>query len=60
MIGNSMRADVVPAIEAGCFGVHIPSDYVWSMDLDDDPADKARFKRLKVISAVIPLVAEIG
>jgi len=60
MIGNSMRADVVPAIEAGCFGVHIPSDYVWSMDLDDDPRDKARFRRLKEIAAVIPLVAEIG
>jgi putative hydrolase of the HAD superfamily len=60
MIGNSMRADVVPAIEAGCFGVHIPSDYVWSMDLDDDPEDKARFRRLEQISAIVPLVAEIG
>ena len=60
MIGNSMRADVVPAIEAGAFGVHIPSDYVWSMDLDDDPSDKARFRRLESISAVVPLVAEIG
>jgi putative hydrolase of the HAD superfamily len=60
MIGNSMRADVVPAIEAGCFGVHIPSDYVWSMDLDDDPKDKARFRRLEQISAVVNLVNQIG
>ena len=36
MIGNSMRADVTPAIDAGAWGIHIPSDYVWSMDLDDD------------------------
>jgi putative hydrolase of the HAD superfamily len=60
MIGNSMRADVVPAIEAGAYGVHIPSEHVWSMDLDDDPRDAARFKRLESISAVVPLVTEIG
>jgi putative hydrolase of the HAD superfamily len=60
MIGNSMRADVVPAIEAGAFGVHIPSDYVWSMDLDSDPKDASRFRRLKDISSVVPLLAEIG
>jgi putative hydrolase of the HAD superfamily len=60
MIGNSMRADVVPAIEAGCFGVHIPSDYVWSMDLDNDPRDTSRFRRLQSIAGVVPLIAEIG
>ena len=60
MIGNSMRADVVPAIEAGAFGVHIPSDYVWSMDLDDDPQDASRFRRLASIGGVVPLVAELG
>lgn len=60
MIGNSMRADVVPAIAAGCFGVHIPSDYVWSMDIDSDPRDTARFRRLKRIAEVVAVVAEIG
>lgn len=59
MIGNSMRADVVPAVEAGAWGVHIPSEHVWSLDLDDDPRDR-RFRRLPEISAVLPLVAEIG
>lgn len=60
MIGNSMRADVVPAIEAGAFGVHIPSEFVWSMDLDDDPQDQCRFRRIGDIASVVPLVAEIG
>ena len=60
MIGNSMRADVTPALEAGCWGVHIPSDYVWSMDLDDDPGDASRFRRLKDISGVATLVREIA
>lgn len=60
MIGNSMRADVVPAIEAGAWGVHVPSEHVWSMDEQDDPQHAARFRRLPDIAAVVPLVTEIG
>ncbi|MEQ1769925.1 MAG: HAD family hydrolase [Devosia sp.] len=60
MIGNSMRADVVPAIAAGAWGIHVPSEHVWSMDLDDDPAEAGRFRRLRDIAAVVPLVMEIG
>jgi putative hydrolase of the HAD superfamily len=60
MIGNSMRADVVPAIEAGAWGIHVPSEHVWSMDLEDDPEEVTRFRRLETIAGVVPLVAEIG
>jgi putative hydrolase of the HAD superfamily len=60
MIGNSMRADVVPALDAGAWAIHIPSDYVWSMDLADDPRDTVKFRRLEAISGVVPLIREIG
>jgi putative hydrolase of the HAD superfamily len=60
MIGNSMRADVAPALEAGAWGVHVPSEHVWSMDLHDDPADTSRFRRLPNLTALLPLIAEIG
>jgi putative hydrolase of the HAD superfamily len=60
MIGNSMRADVAPALEAGAWGVHVPSQYVWSMDLHEDPTDASRFRRLLDLPALLPLIAEIG
>jgi putative hydrolase of the HAD superfamily len=60
MIGNSMRADVMPALAAGAWGVHIPSAHNWALDQHDDPADVARFRRLPELSALLPLVAEIG
>lgn len=60
MIGNSMRADVVPALDAGAWGVHVPSDFVWSMDLHADPADTSRFRRFTRLTEILPLVAEIG
>jgi putative hydrolase of the HAD superfamily len=60
MIGNSMRADVVPALAAGAWGIHIPSEYVWSLDLDEEPADASRFRRLTTVTDVLPVIAEIG
>jgi putative hydrolase of the HAD superfamily len=60
MIGNSMRADVVPALEAGAWGIHIPSEHVWALDLHDDPADTTHFRRLAELPALLPLIAEIG
>ncbi|MEQ1900628.1 MAG: HAD family hydrolase [Devosia sp.] len=60
MIGNSMRADVVPALAAGAWGVHVPSEHVWSMDVDSDPEDVARFRRFAALSEIVPLVREIG
>ena len=60
MIGNSMRADVVPALAAGAWGIHVPSEYVWSLDLDEEPTDASRFRRLPDVAAVLPLIEEIG
>ncbi len=60
MIGNSMRADVVPALDAGAWAVHVPSEHVWSMDLEDDPKESPRFRRIADIAGVVPLIAQIG
>lgn len=60
MIGNSMRADVTPALAAGAWGIHVPSEYVWSLDIGDEPADASRFRRLAQLSDVLPIITEIG
>lgn len=60
MIGNSMRADVVPALAAGAWGVHVPSEHVWAMDLADEPEDLERFRRYTSLAEIVPLVREIG
>jgi putative hydrolase of the HAD superfamily len=60
MIGNSMRADVVPALEAGAWGIHVPSEHVWALDLHDDPEDASRFRRINALSEILPIVREIG
>jgi putative hydrolase of the HAD superfamily len=60
MIGNSMRADVVPALAAGAWGVHIPSEHVWALDLHEDPSDSPRFRRFQSLPDILTLVDEIG
>lgn len=60
MIGNSMRADVVPALAAGAWGIHVPSEHVWTLDLAEEPTDRSRFRRLQQVADVVPLLREIG
>jgi putative hydrolase of the HAD superfamily len=60
MIGNSMRADVVPALAAGAWGIHVPSEHVWALDLDEEPTDTSRFRRISALPDLLPMVAEIG
>jgi putative hydrolase of the HAD superfamily len=60
MVGNSLKSDVVPAIEAGSWGVYVPHDLTWSLEHSDEPADSPRFRRLEHLGELMKLIAEIG
>ncbi len=59
MVGNSMRSDVVPAVEAGSWGVFVPHDLEWDLEKADAP-DNPRFREIADLGDLPPLVAEIG
>ena len=46
MIGNSLKSDVVPAIEAGSWGVYVPHDLTWVLEHVDTPNANPRFREL--------------
>jgi putative hydrolase of the HAD superfamily len=50
MAGNSMKSDVLPALEAGAFAVHIPYVITWAHELADAPENHARFGALENIA----------
>ena len=60
MVGNSLRSDVRPVIEAGGWGVHIPHDLTWVLEHDEPPHDAPRFRSLQDLGQVADLVREIG
>jgi len=60
MVGNSIRSDVRPAIEAGGWGIHIPHDLTWEVEHDDPPEDAPRYRTLPDLAQLSDLVREIG
>jgi len=60
MIGNSLRSDVRPAIEAGSWGVHVPHDLTWALEHDTAPEDAPRYRCLADLSHIPGLLAQIG
>jgi len=46
MVGNSMKSDVLPAIAAGAWGIHIPYHITWAHELADAPEGHPRYVSL--------------
>lgn len=43
MVGNSLKSDVIPALQAGAWGVHVPHEHEWSFEAAATPAEHRRF-----------------
>ncbi|MDR3512331.1 MAG: HAD family hydrolase [Caulobacteraceae bacterium] len=52
MIGNSARSDIIPAIDAGFWGVHIPYALTWEHEQAEAPADSPFYVALASIAEV--------
>jgi len=60
MVGNSLKSDVLPAIEAGGWGVFVPHALTWVLEHAEAPVDSPRFREVPDLGAVLPLLREIG
>ena len=60
MAGNSLRSDVVPAIRAGAWGVHVPHELTWALEQDEPPGDHPRFAELSDLGPLPDLVRAQG
>ena len=52
MVGNSLKSDVVPVIEAGGWGVHVPHGLVWALEHADPPEGHPRFREIESLGAL--------
>lgn len=60
MVGNSLKSDVVPAIEAGGWGVYVPHDLTWVLEHVEPPVGNARFRETTTLAEVPDIIREIG
>ena len=43
MVGNSLKSDVIPALQAGSWGVHVPHEHEWAYEAAETPVAHRRF-----------------
>jgi putative hydrolase of the HAD superfamily len=60
MVGNSLKSDVIPAIEAGGWGVHVPHALTWAVEHAEPPSGAPRFRHVAHLGEVADLIREIG
>ncbi len=60
MVGNSMRSDVVPAIQAGGWGVYVPHGVVWEIEHAEPPIGAPRYHELADLGGLADLVCDLG
>ena len=60
MVGNSLKSDVHPVLEAGGWGVHVPFGETWALEAAPAPEGHPRFRELADLSGLPDLVAAIG
>ncbi|MDO6458290.1 HAD family hydrolase [Celeribacter halophilus] len=59
MVGNSMKSDVIPPIEAGAWGVYVPHNYTWEIEHAEAPSAHPRFHELPRLTELPSLIDAI-
>ena len=59
MVGNSLRSDIVPALEAGSWAVWIPHALTWELEHAPEPEAETRYRRLGALAELPALIAEL-
>jgi putative hydrolase of the HAD superfamily len=59
MVGNSLASDVVPAIEAGSWGVHVPHELTWVLEHVDAPTGAPRFREIADLGGLPDLLKSL-
>ncbi|EKF20322.1 HAD family hydrolase [Nitratireductor pacificus] len=59
MIGNSLKSDVIPAIEAGAWGVFVPHELTWAHERAETPTAAPRFREIVHLGQLEGVLAEV-
>jgi len=59
MVGNSLKSDVIPAIEAGGWGVFVPHGLTWVHEAAEAPVGHARFRELADLGELSEAIAAV-
>ncbi len=60
MVGNSLKSDVIPAIEAGALGTWVPHDLTWEYESAEAPVAHTRFHEISSLGDLPALLDRLG
>lgn len=60
MVGNSLKSDVIPALDAGAFGVYVPQGETWALEAAEEPAGHPRYAQIPDLAGLSALIARFG
>jgi len=59
MIGNSLKSDVVPMLDAGGWGIFVPHELTWSIEHTGVPTHRERFRQINHLGMLPELITEL-
>ncbi len=59
MVGNSLKSDVLPALEAGAWGVYVPHALTWTLEHAEPPVTDPRFRTISDLGLLPALVEDL-
>ncbi|WP_293801601.1 HAD family hydrolase [uncultured Bosea sp.] len=60
MVGNSLKSDILPALEAGSWAVHVPHELTWALEHAEEPKDALRYCRLAHLGSLSEHIREVS
>ncbi len=60
MVGNSLKSDVIPALQAGAWGVYVPHEHEWAFEAALAPADHRRYHAIPDLGTLPELVERLA
>jgi putative hydrolase of the HAD superfamily len=60
MVGNSLKSDVLPVLDVGGWGVHVPHGLTWALEHAEPPQNHGRFHQLTDLGALADLVDQVA
>ncbi len=56
MIGNSMKSDIIPILNIGGYGIHIPFHTTWAHEMVEEEIEQSNFQKTSYISEVAAIL----
>ena len=57
MIGNSLKSDIIPPLELGAWGIHVPYHTTWAHEEVDEEPESKRFFKVEKLHQVLDLIS---